>query len=380
MVRKKLVLFLFLIPSLLLTATSCWDRIEIEDRAIIIGMAMDLAEDEEKIVVTFQIAQPRAYVAESHGSVEGYYNVTKTAEDLAGARNKLSRSINTIPTLEQCQVVLVGDKLAQKGLSNYMDFLLRTNEARRQLQIGVVEGLARHMLEIKFKSDLAPSFVISEMMSQNSTYNFRMTDYMSLEKLHTAFIENNDFILSQIKQTGNGLYMAGGAVIKGFKLAGWLSGEEMIGARFIRGDASSGYLTVDMPSFMGKKIMLRVYETKSDFHPEIRDDKLVAVLNLRLEGDIDEIVNPNGNWTSKKLINQCSTQIEKYVRTIVNDAFHKSRRVYNSEPFRLKEKLKCYYPAYWKANSANWDEIYQAAELETNIEVNIRRVGEIRSP
>ncbi len=380
MVRKKLVLFLFLIPSLLLTTTSCWDRIEIEDQAIIIGMAMDLAEDQKKIVVTFQIAQPRAYVAESQSSEEGYYNVTKTAEDLAGARNKLSRSTNMIPTLEQCQVVLVGDKLAKKGLSGYMDFLLRTHEARRQLQIGVVQGLARHMLEIKFKSDLAPSFVISEMMSRDSQYNFRMTDFMSLEKLHTAFVEKNDFILPQIKQTENGLYMAGGAVFKGFELVGWFSGEEMMGARFMRGDASSGYLTVDMPSSMGKKIMLRVYETKSDFHPEIRDDKLVAVLNLRLEGDIDEIVHPNGNWTGKKLIDQCSTQIEKYVRVIVNDAFHKSQRVYDSEPFRLKEKLKCYYPAFWKANSANWDEIYQAAELKANIDVNIRRVGEISSP
>ena len=375
---RRMLLFLLLIPLMLLSTTSCWDRLEIEDQAFIIGVAVDQAEDPDKITVTFKIAQPQAFIAESQVA-EPFFNIKETAEDVTAARNQLARGINWIPTMEHCQVILVGEELAREGLKKHMDFALRTHEVRRRLQIGVVQGKAGDILDMKFKSDLVPSFVISEMMNQNSQYTFSLTDYMSIGSLHVASVENYDFILSRIIPIGEKLDMSGGAVFRNFHLSGWLSGEELIGARFLRGDVSSGYLTVDLPPDLGDKVMLRVFESQSELRPEIRDDKLYAILDLRLEGDINEIVNPRAKLTDSEFISQCRALFENYVKTIITNTFHKVQREYESDPFRLKEKLESYYPEFWKENADNWDEIYQSAELEIEGEVRIRRIGEIKS-
>ena len=375
MVKKTL--FFLLIISFLLTTTSCWDNLEIEHQAFIIGMAIDKAENSDEIMVTFQIAQPQAFVTESQVA-EPFWNITETARDITTARNNLVRSINWIPTFEHCQVVLIGEDMAREGLDQQLDFALRTHEIRRKLQIGVVQGKAKDILEMKFKSGLIPSFVVSEMMYENSSHSYGVTDFMDISKLHTAFVEGYDFMLCRIVPMEGKLDMSGGAVFKNFKLVGWFSGEELTGARFLRGDAASGFLVVDLPSKLGDRVMLRVFEAKTNLKPEIRDGKLYAVLDIRLEGDITEIINSKSELSDSEFIKQCKVLFVKYVENNVLNTFKKAQHEFASDPFRLKEKLMSYYPEFWSANQDSWDEIYQAAELEINAEVRIRRLGEIK--
>jgi Ger(x)C family germination protein len=374
----KRVLLVILIVPLLFTATSCWDQLEIEDLAFVIGLAIDHAEEPDKITVTFQIAQPKAFVAESQGT-EPYWNVTETAEDVTAAINTLARNINWIPTMEHCQVILIGEGLARKGLKEHMDFALRTHEVRRRVKIGVVQGRAQEVLEMKFNSGLIPSFVISEMMTFNSQYSFEVTNFMSIGSLHIAIEEDYDFILSRIIPMKDKLDMSGGAVFKDFQLVGWLSGEELTGARFLRGDVSGGSLKKDLPPDMGKRVILRVFEAQSSLRPEIRDGKLYAVLNLRLEGDIDEIIDAKSDLDAEELIIKTRRLMQDSLENSIDKTYEKVKDEFESDPFRLKEKTKSYYPDFWEKNKDNWDEIYQASELEIESFVRIRRIGEIKN-
>ena len=375
MARKTGILLLAM--TLLFISSSCWDQRPIEDQAFIIGLALDKGDDPDMIKVTFQIAQPQAFVTEAK-SEESFWNISEEAEDITAAQNQLIRIMNLTPTLEHCQIILIGEELAREGLHDYLDFLLRTHEIRRAVRIGVVQGKAKDILDMKYKTDLMPSFVISEMMDQNSRFTFELSDFMNIGKLHTAFTGAYDFALVRIVPLEEKLDMSGGGIFKNEKLVGWLSNEEMMGLRFLRGDVGSGYLTVDLTEDLGKRAMLRIYESQSILEPEIRDNRLVLRLKIRAEGDITEIVYQKGRLSESEFLPRIENLFREDIEKKIRSTFTKLQQEYESDVFQLKEKLQSYYPEYWQQNAEGWDEIYRSARLEIEANVLVRRIGEIR--
>src|SRR5690554_934139 len=106
-----LVLILITIPY----TASCWDQTEIEKRAFIMGMAVDRADGEE-IEVTFQIALTQSFGQEGGGEDASFWNISKKAYDLTGARRELTKSIDMVPSLDHCQIIVFSEEYAREGL------------------------------------------------------------------------------------------------------------------------------------------------------------------------------------------------------------------------------------------------------------------------
>ncbi|MGI6527214.1 MAG: Ger(x)C family spore germination protein [Caldicoprobacterales bacterium] len=376
MLKKCVVVCILLF--LLLATTSCWDHLEIERQAFILGLAMDKAENGQEIEVTFQIAKPQAFTGDANAD-DPFWNTTQISVDMTEAYKQLTKAINQIPTLEHCQVILIGEELARGGLEENFDYLFRTHEIRRLVRIGVVQGKAKDVLDMEFQTDLLPAFVLSEMMEENSKHSLEVTDFMNIGKLHTADATGNDFVLSRVVPLDNKILdMSGAGVFQDLKLIGWLSGKELTGIRFIRGDVGSGYLALQLPEDLGKRAMLEIFETNSIMEPEIRDNRLYVHLELRIEGDIIEIIKQNEEIAEMEFLKRLEQLYEQDIKNKIQKSFQKMQIEFNSDPFLLKEKVKSYYPEFWKQNHEMWDEIYRSAILETEARVLIRRIGEIR--
>jgi len=375
MVKKACLILL--IALLVFMGSSCWDKKEIEQQAFVIGLALDKGVKTENIIVTFQIALPQAFVAEAQSN-EPFWNISVEAADITAAEYHLSRMINQVPNLEHCQIILIGEELARQGLDNYLDFLIRTQEVRRMVKVGIVQGKAKDVLEIDFKTALMPSFVVAEMMSDNSKHTLELTNFMNVGRLHMADIMGYDFVLARILPLKDKLDMSGGSVFKGLKMVGWLSGEEMMGIRFLRGDVGSGSMNIELPEELGERAMLRIFEARSVMEPELRDERLIAKLKIRIEGDITEIISDNEKIGETELLNKIQNLFEDDIKKKVKRSFQKVQQEYECDPFMLKEKIKSYYPKFWKQNCSIWDEVYRSTKLEIEAKVLVRRIGEIR--
>ena len=140
MIRK--IWLISLIICFLFFSSGCWDKKEIEEQAFVIGLALDKGNKQDNnIIVTFQIALPQAFVAEAQ-SDEPFWNISMEAANITEAEYQLAKEMNQIPNLEHCQVILIGEELAREGLNEYLDFLIRTHEVRRMINIGIVQGNA----------------------------------------------------------------------------------------------------------------------------------------------------------------------------------------------------------------------------------------------
>ena len=93
---RKILLIVMLFLTMFITS-ACWDQKETEDQAFVIGLALDKEATTDKIIVTFQIALPQAFVAEAQ-SDEPFWNVSEEADNITTAEYQLTKIINQVPT------------------------------------------------------------------------------------------------------------------------------------------------------------------------------------------------------------------------------------------------------------------------------------------
>src|SRR5690606_22101349 len=105
--------------------TGCWDMVEIETNAFILGIGLDLSKDvegdEERIMVTYQIALPADMLVasgqgEGGGGGASTLNISIEAKNLMMAEQTLMSTLNQVPNYDHLQVVVFGEELSTKGI------------------------------------------------------------------------------------------------------------------------------------------------------------------------------------------------------------------------------------------------------------------------
>lgn len=376
---RKLLLLVSILTGLLFL-TSCWDSIEIERSAFILGIGLD--KEGDQILVTYQIAQPDAYGSEGSGDVEGFININITAEDISEANIKLLNQIDLSPNFEHCQVLLLGEELAKFGLKENLDFFIRDTKVRKRMLVAVVQGKAKEVLDVKVKTAKSPSLYISAIINETSRMSFAITSFVDVGHIFDNLVRNSDLVLPKIIPSKERIVIEGGAAFKalpegGMRMVDWLSVAEIEGIKFLSESAMSGRLLAKLSEEMGGNIDLLVFNVSSSLVPEFRDGVLIAKSKVNLEGDITRMEGPLHLLKNPEEIRALEKALEEYISRRIDEVFTKVRDEFGVEIFEFDRKVSSYYPNYWEANKDNWREIFKTVKLETDVDVKIRRVGEV---
>lgn len=105
--------------------SGCWDRIEINDLAIVLATGIDY--EDGKVQLTSQIFIPRkASAGDSSGSGGSPSGVTmiRTAEGrtIAEALNRLQRKVPRNMFWGHCEVIIISEQAGKRGIREYIDF------------------------------------------------------------------------------------------------------------------------------------------------------------------------------------------------------------------------------------------------------------------
>jgi len=376
---RKFLLLVFIVPGLLFL-TSCWDYIEIERSAFILGIGLD--KEGDQILVTYQIAQPNAYGREGGGDVEGFVNINITAEDISEANIKLLNQIDLSPSFEHCQVLLIGEDLARSGLKKNLDFFIRDAKVRKRMLAAVVQGKAKEVLDVKVKTAKSPSLYISTILNESSRTSFAITSFVDVGHIFDNLVRNSDLVLPKIIPLKERIVVEGGAAFialseGGMRMVDWLSVAEIEGIKFLSESAISGRLLAKLPEEMGGNIDLLVFNVSTSLVPEFRDGALIAKSKVHLEGDINRMERLLHLPKNPEEISALEKALEKYISRRIDEVFTKVRDELGVEVFEFDRKVSSYYPKYWEKNKDNWHEIFKTVKLETDVDVKIRRVGEV---
>lgn len=252
--RMKYRSLVLLLLGIAIVLSGCWDRRELNDLGIAVGMGLDKHGD--RVQVTTQTVNPGEVAArESSANYSTPVTTLKATEKTTlEALRKLTIVTPRKIYISHMRVLVIGEELAREGIMKVMDGISRNNEMRSDFFIIVAKGTtAEKVLKILTPIEKIPANKMFNML-EVSEYAWAPTVKVQLDKFIAGLVNpTQDSILTGVEiigdkekgQTKNNmtrsepyanLRYTGVALFKHDKLVDWMTEEESKGYNYIMGN------------------------------------------------------------------------------------------------------------------------------------------------
>lgn len=379
--------------------TGCWDSLEIEDRALVLGLAIDEAPPEsmtketnvthekgklpnKMIRITAQIAVPGrvplgpSSATSGEGTQNSVWVVQVVGHSLDDALNNLQQQIADPRYLIHLRVIVISEAIAKQGLGDLNDYLRRNPEVRRRTWLLVSDVDAAKIMDVAPPLERVPTLYLLSMVEKSVKTGKFPLDYLGV--FWTAESKwGQDGYLPYISIRGKeNILIKGMAYFSEGRLVGTTTPIEIGGFMAAKGMDPGGYSVLVKVPGMGF-VMVQTQERHTNTKVEIQNGIPKAYLNIKLEGTITEHFGSASEIdTAEKLDLVEKTFAEdgiKIVNKLIQDTQNK-----HSDIFGIGEFVRARQPGYWKQHvhvKRDWEKIYSGIPVEVQLNMKIRRVG-----
>jgi spore germination protein KC len=391
-VRRKIGV-LVIIVLLLILLSGCWNRRELNELAITVGMAIDKSEDQ--YVITTQVVIPGAVTATRAGvqklPVKTYTEKGNTVFEAVRRMTTVTPRRIYFPHL---RFLVIGEELAEDGIGEVLDFLSRDHELRTDFYVVVSKDTkAENVLKVltvledipanKLFSSLevsekawAPSIavtldeLISEIVSEGIQPHLSgiriIGDVQEGEKLNNVQQIDPDVDLQYSNL----------AVFKGDKLVGWLNESESKAVNYVLGNIKSTIGEVSCPEEKGK-VAIEVIRTKADLKAKVENGSPKGTIEIKVEGNVGDVQCKKLDLMKTKTIDDLEKKSNKEVKKLIESSIKSVQEEFKVDVFGFGEAIHRSNPDYWKKVKKEWDEEFIDMPVEVKVDVKIRRIGKI---
>jgi len=368
--------------------TGCWDRVELNDLALVTALALDAGENNQiDTTVQFQLPRSQSGVGGTGGGGGGTNRETAvrhaTGIDIADALAKLQRELPRKLFWGQCKIFIFSHEVAKQGIQESIDFLTRHPQPRERSYVFVSEGKAADTLELFPPLERTSAEALREI--SNMDLGFKLT----LEQLSIKLInESRAFAIPYIhilpssksaepRQTI--AYISGSAIMKDDRMIGAMSEKIMRGMMWITDAVGEYTVTFGMKGSTEKFISLKPVRARIKLVPSIRGDKWIMTVKAHVEGDM--VQNETAyNPTEPSILSEMDKAFEEAVRRRIELCLHQAQHKFNADIFDFADAYHRKYPRLWEREKKNWDQRFPQVEVKTDITAHITRLGLIQAP
>lgn len=235
---KKITL-LFLTVLLLFLLCGCYDHVDIEEKAMVAGFAVDLSENGYRVTAEL-VSSSGGSDSEIQSKIA--YSEGKTLSECL--RNMISESSKKLD-FGHCKIIFISKTAAEQGIDPILDIIFHNDEIKVSIDLAVVRDNEAAAI---FQTDPILSPIVSyeaqktlESMSHYLSVSPQGFSYKALN--HIASI-GTELVLPMFaireSEQRNSFYLNGCAYFKDDHLAGELTEAEGRYLQIIRGDFNKG--------------------------------------------------------------------------------------------------------------------------------------------
>ncbi len=382
-----LVIFLFCIG-----ASGCWDRVEIDERAFVLGVAIDLVPPSESHIepipgqvpirdniydMTVEIPIVSQMAGAEGGSSEKEPNwvISSTGADITEISRTIMHRANRFLFYGHQKVLVIGEELAKEGIKPIIDFFDREPETNKRVKLIIAERDAKETLKITPKLSSAASLYIFEIL-EHEHRSSRLID-SNIGRALVSLRESGNALLARVRASEEEVVVGGSAIIKDWKLVGWLGEIETRAAMFVMGEVRGGIITIQDPRAEGGKISLEISSVKRIITPYVEGDDVTFNIEVLIEGDITENTGPNLT-VSRETVEIAQERIGVLVKEDIKSIISKVQQEFKADFFLFSHLLAARRPHDWKRLESRWNEIFLKVKLNIDVRVRVRRFGVVR--
>ena len=382
---------ILLLSAVIITClTGCWNRIEINDIAIVTATGVDKIND-KNIRLSLQVGTPAKFgnTGTGGGAATGNstFTVSATGETISDAYRKIQEKLSRRIFLSHSRVLIIGERLAKEGVLFIVDFFARYQDPRLNSFIMFTKGEASELLKNKSLLEKVPSEETRELIKQGIGLKVTIKDFWDMIIAEGIEPVAPRFKLVPLEATNKQpeeessspqkvQAISGAAVFKNDQLAGWMNDAETRGILHLRNELEIGVITVNIPQEKGGgKVSVKMTKVKTAFKPVLHDGQLTMKVTSRTEVTVLENAS-NINLGDTKELAFLQTKLEEDVKQRMQIALHKAQKQFRSDIFGFGRVVYRAYPKAWnKTYKKKWDTTFPELEVIIKSKVEIKRIG-----
>ncbi|UJF34205.1 Ger(x)C family spore germination protein [Paenibacillus hexagrammi] len=392
---------------LLVCLTGCWDRQEIEERAVVLGIGVDEAEEgaeehEDQVShlrgkmpgktqgmlrITVQIAVPGRIPLGPGGSGGGgsggggggistVWVVSSVGHTLDDAINSLQQRVAPPLFFGHLRIIVISETVARIGLENLNDFLRRNPEIRRMNWMFISKGKAMDIMKASPQLERVPTLYLMTTMDQSVKMGRFPNDFLGIFWSSSSAKGKEGYLPYAEVREGDNIGISGLAYFRGNKMVGRTNPQAIVLYMGITGmNPTGGQTYVSVPgtnefveySGRSRKVLTRV---------DIVDDKPRIQLKIYLEGNIRE-KSREQITLSHDIIQSVEKEMESQAEKAYKNLIEKTQKD-GADIFGFGEHVRAKKWRYWNKNiqtKENWQRMYAEIQVDVSVHVQIRRVG-----
>jgi len=384
--QKKRIVWILLGLSLVFT-TGCWDHIELNDQAILLGVGIDLMQDRNYRVSGQFVIPSSLGTLSGGGGGKKFFVETGKGKNVIDAINNMQTKIPRKIFRGQRNSIYIGERLARHGIKDILDMFTRSTDLGIRTNISVIKGKqALNMIKSSFPLESNPalaSFKLHKFVGE--TVGTALLDFLkeanseprspsmpTLELVSSSTSQDNLEQGQKYRLSGTALFN------KDLKLVGFLKDNEAKYRMWITGESHFQTITTFVPQGAGN-ITMDVKTPKSDIQPMIDGDKLKFTITLTGKGIVREN-NTKLDLIQIKNIKATEDALNKETEKHVAEVIKKVQKNYRTDVFGFGDAIFRRYPSEWRKLENKWTKEFSKADVSVKVNLEIQSIGLTGSP
>lgn len=377
--KRKLKLAALLVSCALLMS-GCWDKIEIEDRLFVLALGVDKTQAEEmkspedRYTISFT-APVVGSVKEGEGPAFKAYKTVGNTFILSVT--KLLERFSQKQYYGHTRVVVFGEDILkdEKLLKGIFDGMERYHELHGSMYAFAVPGRAEEVFKVEPLYDRLLGTYITGI-AENSEYAARIYRLTLSELFVKLDSQNGNAVVPRLEPSKEDVKVNGAGIIKNYKLAGYLSDEEVSAYNWLTGKAKGGTIAVE---FKDTSAAFRHFtfdrRIKLD---KVSEGKIYLNYEMEAEGSVEEY-QLGKSILGAELLGDMEKDIEERIIGESEKLVKKFQKDYGVDLLGVGDYLSKYHPGVYKAVEKDFSKYFpENIIINVTAKAHIRRVGLIK--
>ncbi|MFD0695012.1 Ger(x)C family spore germination protein [Paenibacillus sp. GCM10027628] len=373
------VLFLFF----MMVISGCWDKKELNDLAVVMGVGIDKGPKGEIRVTAQVIRPPSKQGGSTGGSSLPTWSLSANGSTVLDAIAHLNEISPRRLYWPHMQLIIFGDALAREGVAPYLNWFARDLESRTSTILAVTQGKAEDLLNQKVELGNVPTKTMADLIQtsdlrQLPTRKMTLRDFVSF--LATPGIDSAVDVINMKSVRGKPetYSVAKIAVFKGDKLVGYISGAQRTAVEMVNNKYRNALLKVACPNDKTKEFIFQVTDYSITKSISAKDENIQVGMNIFVEGNLND-QSCAVNLLQPKMMQRVEKNIQSQVQTYILTTFEKSAEM-KADIYGIGRNLKRHYPHVWDNLQKDWKNILPQVKFNIKVKSYIRRNGLIILP
>ncbi len=380
--RRRMAGLLLLLAVL---TTGCWDRLEVNDLAIVDLVAIDTADEGVRLTVSVVVPSRAQSPASAGGAGGGGGAVSgrptsafsASGKTIMDASMKIQKRLSRRIFWAHTRILVIGEEFARAGVRPALDFWSRHREPRPLMQIAVTPGRAADFIMAQPRLERLLSESVRETINMGMQARVTIKDFFEWIRSETE-----EPIAPRVElvagEQGEDSQVSGTAVFKDDRLVGWLSDAETRGLLWLRGEVKTGVATVDVPS--GGRISMMLIRGSTNISPDFSTGRLRIHVSIVAEDDVYESSAPI-DLGKDEVVSVVQQLLRQAIEDRVRQTLAKVQHQLQADVLKFGEAVHRSAPLAWEGGlKQRWPEVFPEVPVDIAVTAHVRRTGEHGAP